>query len=91
MRTTVGNILGSSLSNIGSLLRMPSGCGEQTMINFAPTVYVSKYLKGSGELTGEFKQKSQNFIQEGYQNELRFGCFFEISYHENLKQASHNY
>ncbi|XP_077965467.1 CD109 antigen-like isoform X4 [Styela clava] len=67
-----GNILGSALSNLGNLLQMPSGCGEQTMVGFAPDVYISLYLKKVGELEGKIKQKSESHIREGYTNELRY-------------------
>nr|XP_039257930.1 CD109 antigen-like [Styela clava] len=67
-----GNILGSALSNLGKLLQMPSGCGEQTMVGFAPDVYISLYLKKVGELEGKIKQKSESHIREGYTNELRY-------------------
>nr|XP_039257926.1 CD109 antigen-like [Styela clava] len=51
---------------------MPSGCGEQTMVGFAPDVYISLYLKKVGELEGKIKQKSESHIREGYTNELRY-------------------
>ncbi|XP_039256178.2 CD109 antigen-like isoform X2 [Styela clava] len=67
-----GNILGNALSNLGNLLTMPSGCGEQTMVSFAPDVYISLYLDKTGQLEGETKQKSENHIRGGFINELRY-------------------
>nr|XP_039256381.1 CD109 antigen-like [Styela clava] len=67
-----GNILGNALSNLGNLLKMPSGCGEQTMVSFAPDVYISLYLDKTGQLEGETKQKSEDHIRGGFINELRY-------------------
>ncbi|XP_077965842.1 CD109 antigen-like [Styela clava] len=67
-----GNIMGNALSNLGNLLRVPTGCGEQTMIAFAPDVFVSIYLKKVGQLVGEVATKSRSHIQQGYSNELRY-------------------
>ena len=37
------------LQNLGHLIRVPYGCGEQNMINFVPNIYVMRYLKASGQ------------------------------------------
>merc|ERR1712224_1155452 len=36
----VGDLLGPTLDGLERLVRLPTGCGEQTMITFAPQVYV---------------------------------------------------
>lgn len=41
----LGDIIGSSILNVGNLLRMPFGCGEQNMLNFVPNIVVLEYLK----------------------------------------------
>ena len=43
----MGDILGSTITNIDQLVRMPSGCGEQNMINFVPNILVLRYLEVS--------------------------------------------
>lgn len=63
--------MGNALNNLGNLLKQPTGCGEQTMLSFAPDVYITSYLKKVGRLTGEIAQKSNMHIREGYQNELK--------------------
>lgn len=60
-----GDILGSSLNNLDKLLRMPYGCGEQNMINFAPNIYVMKYLKTVNQLTDQMERKAKNFMISG--------------------------
>lgn len=41
----VGDILGPSIPNLQNLIKMPSGCGEQNMLNFVPNIVVIEYLK----------------------------------------------
>ena len=38
--SAVGDLLGPTLENLGSLVRMPYGCGEQNMLNFAPNIFI---------------------------------------------------
>ena len=45
-----GDILGKSMSNLGKLLKLPTGCGEQNMLYFAPDVFIMKYLTATGML-----------------------------------------
>jgi hypothetical protein len=60
-----GDILGSSISGIENLLRMPYGCGEQNMINFAPSMFIRAYLETVGQLTPSIKEKSLRFMTLG--------------------------
>lgn len=60
-----GDILGSSINNLDQLLRMPYGCGEQNMVNFAPNIYVMKYLKTVNQLTQNLENKAKNFMISG--------------------------
>ncbi|XP_029801089.1 CD109 antigen [Suricata suricatta] len=70
--TTIGDILGSSISGLASLIRMPYGCGEQNMINFAPNIYVLDYLTKKKQLTENLKEKALSFMRQGYQRELLY-------------------
>ncbi|XP_043921643.1 CD109 antigen-like [Protopterus annectens] len=70
--TVVGNILGPSITGLDSLIQLPSGCGEQNMINFAPGVYILKYLKVTKQLKADIQEKALNYMQEGYQTELMY-------------------
>lgn len=45
--SAVGDVVGSILGNLENLIRVPSGCGEQTMIQFMPNLMVLKYLQVS--------------------------------------------
>jgi uncharacterized protein YfaS (alpha-2-macroglobulin family) len=46
-----GNIMANTLNNIDKLLKMPYGCGEQNMVNFAPAVYIYSYLEKTKMMT----------------------------------------
>ncbi|CAB4033836.1 CD109 antigen-like, partial [Paramuricea clavata] len=72
MVSVIGDILGSSISGIENLLRMPYGCGEQNMINFAPSMFIRAYLETVGQLTPSIKEKSLRFMTLGYQRELSY-------------------
>ena len=61
----------STASNLGSLMREPTGCGEQNMLSFAPDVFISLYLENSGLMDAETRNTAyQHFIQ-GYQNQIK--------------------
>ncbi|XP_072168556.1 CD109 antigen-like [Diadema setosum] len=70
--TATGDILGPTMSNLDKLLRLPTGCGEQTMIAFAPDVFIYKYLKTKGLSNPAIEQKALNFMKTGYQRELNY-------------------
>uniref|UniRef100_F7BB43 Uncharacterized protein n=1 Tax=Ciona intestinalis TaxID=7719 RepID=F7BB43_CIOIN len=67
-----GDILGSTMNNLGSLLRTPSGCGEQNMLGFAPDVFVTLYLHSAGKLDATVRAKAFKHFQTGYSNELNY-------------------
>jgi len=68
----VGDILGNAMSNLESLVQVPTGCGEQTMIGLAPNVYVGDYLKSRGRLGTELQGKIVRNINVGVQRELMY-------------------
>ena len=57
--------MGSTLSNIEDLLKMPYGCGEQNLVGFAPDVYILQYLQQVGRLTETIKNKGIEYITAG--------------------------
>uniref|UniRef100_A0A8B9R093 CD109 antigen n=1 Tax=Anas platyrhynchos TaxID=8839 RepID=A0A8B9R093_ANAPL len=70
--TAVGDLLGPSINGLSSLIKMPYGCGEQNMINFAPNVYILQYLTKTGQMREDIKSKAVSFMRKGYQRELLF-------------------
>ncbi|XP_067949555.1 CD109 antigen-like [Watersipora subatra] len=68
----IGDVMGPALTGLDKLIRMPYGCGEQNMLNFAPTIFVTEYLMQTNQLTAETKAKSLGFMEKGYQRELTY-------------------
>ncbi|KAK3098083.1 hypothetical protein FSP39_015956, partial [Pinctada imbricata] len=68
----IGDFMGPSVKGLDQLITLPTGCGEQTMIGFAPDVFVYDYLKSSGQLTEDVADKALEFMDRGYQRELKF-------------------
>ena len=57
--------MGPALSNLDSLVRMPTGCGEQNMVGFVPNILVLKYLTNTNRLTKEIEQKTKKHMEIG--------------------------
>jgi CD109 antigen len=66
------SFLTQTIDGLDALLQMPFGCGEQNMINFAPDVYITKYLRDSGQLKPEIMAKAEKLMITGYQRELTY-------------------
>lgn len=67
-----GNVLSQTIEGLEELLRMPFGCGEQNMVLFAPNVFISRYLKETGQLKPEVMAKAEKMMLTGYQRELTY-------------------
>lgn len=70
--SVMGDILGSSMNNLDGLVRMPYGCGEQNMVNFAPNIFVLKYLQTVNQLSTSLENKAKGFMIVGYQREQTY-------------------
>ena len=59
--------MGPTLSGLDKLLNMPTGCGEQTMILFAPNIYVLQYLTSTSQVTSgsPIKTKAIEYMNSG--------------------------
>ncbi|XP_023714120.1 CD109 antigen isoform X3 [Cryptotermes secundus] len=70
--SAVGDILGPSIPNLANLIRMPSGCGEQNMLNFVPNIVIVEYLKNTNQLTAAVEGTALGYMERGYQQELTY-------------------
>ncbi|NWX18238.1 OVOS protein, partial [Aegotheles bennettii] len=70
--SVTGDILGTALKNMGDLLHMPYGCGEQNMALFTPNIYALDYLNKTGQLSEEIKAKGTAHLSTGYQKQLSY-------------------
>uniref|UniRef100_G1P6M7 Anaphylatoxin-like domain-containing protein n=1 Tax=Myotis lucifugus TaxID=59463 RepID=G1P6M7_MYOLU len=72
---TLGSGGALSAGGVASLLRLPRGCGEQTMIFLAPTLAASRYLDKTEQwsrLPPETKDHAVDLIQKGYMRIQQF-------------------
>ncbi|XP_072894323.1 alpha-2-macroglobulin isoform X1 [Hemitrygon akajei] len=70
--TVLGDLMGSAMENLDHLLKLPTGCGEQNMVKFAPNIYVLSYLQKTHQLTSKIKDKALGFLRTGYQRQLNY-------------------
>ncbi|XP_063596596.1 alpha-2-macroglobulin-like protein 1 [Penaeus indicus] len=70
--TAEGDLLALSIENLGSLIPMPYGCGEQNMVTFAPNVFIMQYLRATGQDTPENTEKILESMKIGYQRQLLY-------------------
>lgn len=68
----VGDMFGGTMENLEKLIRMPSGCGEQNMLNFVPNIVILNYLKNTRQLTPQIEGKLKSYMEIGYQSELKY-------------------
>ena len=57
--------MGTSINGLDDLLKMPYGCGEQNMLNFAPNIFITKYLEITNNLDEATMEKSKGFMVKG--------------------------
>ncbi|CAM5073421.1 unnamed protein product [Natator depressus] len=76
-----GDIMGESIQNclspagIDKLIKVPTGCAEQTMVTMAPATYAIEYLDASEQWINfkpERKEEAYNMIAQGYTRLLEF-------------------
>lgn len=70
--TCVGDLLGGTIQNLNRLIRLPSGCGEQNMLNFVPNIVILNYLNATGQSKPDIEEKAKRFTEKGYQRELSY-------------------
>ncbi|XP_040293175.1 alpha-2-macroglobulin-like protein 1 [Bufo bufo] len=70
--SVLGNLMGSSISNIGETLTLPFGSGEQNLVDFIPISYIVKYLETTKNLTPKIKVRSTTYLTKGYLRQLMF-------------------
>lgn len=68
----VGDLLGGTIKNLNKLIRLPSGCGEQNMLNFVPNIVILKYLKAVDQLKPDIERMAKLYTEKGYQRELTY-------------------
>ncbi|XP_046569098.1 CD109 antigen-like [Haliotis rubra] len=67
-----GDLIGASLDNMENLLALPTGCGEQNMMTFAPDGYIADYLYTTKQMTPALESRIMTYLELGYQRELTY-------------------
>lgn len=57
--------MGPSINGLEKLIKMPYGCGEQNMLNFAPNIFVRRYLNVTNNLKSNMDSKSKEYMIKG--------------------------
>ncbi|XP_046369858.2 CD109 antigen-like [Haliotis rufescens] len=70
--TVTGDLLGPSLDGMENLLSLPTGCGEQNMLKFAPNIYIANYLEATNQMTRALEDKIKSYLEVGYQRQLSY-------------------
>lgn len=65
-------IFSQAVEGLDSILRMPSGCFEQTSSTTYPNILVLDYMKTIGRISPEIQMKAEGFINNGYQRLVTF-------------------
>lgn len=60
------------IEGLDKLLRMPSGCFEQTSSMAYPNILVTDYMKRTKKINPEIQMKAEQYINLGYQRLLTF-------------------
>lgn len=66
------DILGTAIKNLESLIRLPTGCGEQNMMRFVPNIVVLDYMSETGTIRDDIREKCIGFLRSGYQNQMKY-------------------
>ena len=67
--------MGPTIAGLDKLLQMPTGCGEQNMVYFAPDVFIYKYLESTNQENAAIKEKALKFMEIGMH---LFVCFLSM-------------
>lgn len=60
------------VEGLDSLLRVPSGCFEQTSSTTYPNALILRYLRQTGRSTPDIERRARAYLQTGYQRLLSF-------------------
>ena len=67
-------LMSQTVEGLDSLLRIPTGCFEQTTTTAWPNILVLNYFQASGQLTPELELKTRDFVNQSYQRIVTFEC-----------------
>ena len=57
--------MGGAADSLANLVRLPTGCGEQNLVNLAPSVFILRYLKVTQRFAPTLTAKATKYIKKG--------------------------
>lgn len=70
--SVAGDLMSYMVKGLEKLIGMSSGCGEQNMIQFVPSIIALKYLEATNQVTESLRTKAISYASLGYQNQMRY-------------------
>jgi len=70
--TVTGDLMASALDNLGQLVTLPTGCGEQNMASLVPSIYVLKYLEATQQARPDLEEKAKRFMKLGTRRQAHY-------------------
>ena len=67
-----GDVMAPALENVGNLVRLPTGCGEQNMVGLVPNIYLLDYLRGVNKKMPEIERKAKSYMTIGYNRQQNY-------------------
>jgi len=67
-----GDVMAPALENVGSLVSLPTGCGEQNMVGLVPNIYLLEYLRGVDKKMPEIERKAKSYMTIGYNRQQNY-------------------
>lgn len=61
-----------ALQNIGNLVNLPTGCGEQNMVGLVPNIFLLQYLDATKQEEPELERKAKEYMQVGYDRQHKY-------------------
>ena len=70
--TVSGDVMAPALDNVGHLVRLPTGCGEQNMAGLVPNIYLLQYLRAVDRQMEEVERKAVEYMMIGYDRQQKY-------------------
>ena len=70
--SVTGDVMAAALDNVGRLVRLPTGCGEQNMAGLVPNIYLLQYLAALDKQMPEVERKAVEYMMVGYNRQQKY-------------------
>lgn len=70
--SVLGDLLWPAITNLDSLIRLPTGCGEQNLVHFIPNLIILNYLLNTRQLSPAILEQTVSNLETAYQQQLMY-------------------